>query len=142
MSYLSYVAATVGGKLKNIHQFAEAIKNANVTDEDEIINEFKVINIETDFAVFVFYHTSFRWYDGAQETWQNICKMANERFLSYSLLRLGEDDGDVEEDNNYLIFEESECADRQYERRLFSLFSISRKILTTYRGLEALHDNA
>lgn len=97
MSYNCEVAIVIGGKFKQIRQFAKHLLKLDIQDEDKLLPEFKIIKIEAGLSILAFYIKSIRWCDEANEFWKRIRTEAENADLPYLFQRIGESYDDAEE---------------------------------------------
>lgn len=100
MSYRSEVAAVIGGKPEKIRQFAKIVLEKNIEDSFKILEDFRILELESDLSIFCFYNDYCKWYPEAEETWRILRELADQLQLSYLFYRVGASYGDVEVDNN------------------------------------------
>jgi hypothetical protein len=133
MGYYSDVAAAIGGKKEAIQQFVEAVKSTQLTDEANILKDFRVYDMK-DLSLFIFQVSSCRWYDEAETTWDELIALAEANHLSWIFYRIGEDYADVEVKSNYDL----KLISRDFSAKMAKLFSIERCIKSKCSELNAL----
>jgi hypothetical protein len=133
MGYYSDVAAAIGGNKEAIKQFSETVKSARLTDEANILKDFRVYDMK-DLSLFIFQDASCKWYDEADTTWDELIALAETSHLSWIFYRVGEDYTDVEIKSNYDL----RLISSGFSAKMAKLFSIERCIKSMCSELDAL----
>lgn len=111
MGYRSYVGAAIGGAPTKMKEFLQAVKQANIPDEDELLDEFKLIDLESDFTIYVFYSECVKWYGDCEETWKELINLAQSFHLSLVFNRVGESYDDFDSFDNFNDVRETRMLD-------------------------------
>jgi hypothetical protein len=120
MNYTSEAAIIIGGKTKAIWQFAKYLLTLKIQDNNDLLPEFRVVKIEPDLSIFVFYQSAIAWDDETDAFWRTLRKEADKAKLSYIFLRAGENLEDTVMLNN--------CETSNVDVRLSNLINIVRHI--------------
>jgi len=121
MSDCNYVGAVIGGDPKKVNGFIQALESVNITDEGEILSQFKLVELEDNLSVYVFYHKYIKWHGKQEATWQKLTKLADKYHLTWSFQRVGEKAGDAEEVNNSSY---EETADRRLLELFYTIYKV------------------
>jgi hypothetical protein len=96
----NYLAVAVAGQSAAIRQFAEQVKTANIVDESEMLNHFRIVDIDLrykpDFALFIYRAGDGLWKEEEKITWQAICKLAVAAHLSWIFYHVGKNSAEIE----------------------------------------------
>ncbi len=130
MSYRNTVAAAICGHPDAIKKFTEKVKKLTLPDKLQLLNHFRVIKLEKNFAVFALYLDWGPWDDEAEVIWKTLCKLSREAKLSYIFYRLGEDYGDYDIHCDF--------GEEVFKKNVFELFKISRGIVFGHPKLNVL----
>lgn len=120
----SIVGAAIGGTFQDLSRFLRSLMSANIPDKDKILKDFKVIKLNRDFSVFVFYGKWVRWNVEAEKTWNCLTTLADKAKLSWTFVRTGEDCTDADECDNYSNVD-------MFDLRIDDLFRIEHSVKIT-----------
>ena len=119
MGYYSQVVAAIGGQPEKVEQFIHKLASKFIENSCDILKEFKIIKLQSNLSVFIFYDDQIKWYF-EETTWQTMCELAEQSQLSFIFYRIGEELGDIEiQTNDHKDY---------FDSRLSELFSFSRDI--------------
>lgn len=94
-------------QVKNDFKQSDFYKN-NTDIAEELFNLFKERQVDSNHLI-VIHDDSIKWYGDIDLAWKVFSEICDNLNLQWTFMRIGEDDYyDVEEDNNYYRFDDSD----------------------------------
>ena len=96
MDYRSEVFAAIAGGKKALDRMIEHISILVEEEQKDIFSCFKLIELEKNFWIYVFYDGAINWSNHAKKFWRMLYLYAENFTLGYLFYRIGKEDTDIE----------------------------------------------